>query len=637
LSGDRWVFPLPGEGRNQAVQTAAPRLQPGAAAEPEREPSGSPAGWAIVDRQFLSERSTEETRERLLQFYDGRPPTWRLALSAFVPIRAAVERLRGRFRGLEGSNKPTIVNLLGAGGEGKSTVFLQAIIGLILEEDWVALWRHNDLESIDWKQIRRVAHKYNKLLVAIDEAHSIAPLLADIIKRLGSDVSVHFLLCSRSLDWRAEVREMSSITIGSNYQELTLRGIDRPDAELIVKAWGELGQEGLGALALVQPEFAVESLIDAARNQEAEDDEGALFGAMLKLRYGERLKDRLRSILYKLSEMQTAARPLLDAYTMIVAMHAEGLRFLSLPVLAERFNMSQSDFQRVVIAALADEAVAAGGGRFVLCRHKQIAIASLQLLREMNLFGDVDACYSDLSQAAILARAKGVFVPELHDWDYELPDHFLKARKQLIAVSAAEKMQSADYDDIHLRVNLSDIYRTTNQSQKSSNLFRDYLGEMTRAAWHEWSVSERGCNEMPNSLVLALISICDLPYVAAPARNSILISCNSMTQTLLLLYGRYRNQGYLTAIGATVRISQILCDNDEEWLRTTEEISASARQVGSVVVADQDLLPTLDVLVQSVLPLVDFDQLAKGRVPRECLNKLEGVSAVIRRLLVAAP
>jgi pantothenate kinase-related protein Tda10 len=118
-----------------------------------------------VDSDFLSARAADETSDRLLQFFDGRPPTWRLAMSASVPSRGAVEHLKARFRGLDGSNKPTIVNLLGPGGEGKSTVFLQALAGLIRQDGWVALWRHNDLEKIDWKQIRRVAHRYDKLLV----------------------------------------------------------------------------------------------------------------------------------------------------------------------------------------------------------------------------------------------------------------------------------------------------------------------------------------------------------------------------------------------------------------------------------------------------------------------------------------
>jgi hypothetical protein len=47
-----------------------------------------------------------------------------------------------------------------------------------------------------------------------------------------------------------------------------------------------------------------------------------------------------------------------------------------------------------------------GGGRFVLCRHRAIAKASLAVLRETNLFGDIDSTYSDLSSSAISARQK---------------------------------------------------------------------------------------------------------------------------------------------------------------------------------------------------------------------------------------
>jgi len=165
LSGDKWIFPLPGRRQEPAVLVRRYLPKSGPAAEPERTNNNSPPGWTIVDSDFLSARAADETSDRLLQFFDGRPPTWRLAMSASVPSRGAVEHLKARFRGLDGSNKPTIVNLLGPGGEGKSTVFLQALAGLIRQDGWVALWRHNDLEKIDWKQIRRVAHRYDKLLV----------------------------------------------------------------------------------------------------------------------------------------------------------------------------------------------------------------------------------------------------------------------------------------------------------------------------------------------------------------------------------------------------------------------------------------------------------------------------------------
>ena len=98
--------------------------------------------------------------------------------------------------------------------------------------------------------------------------------------------------------------------------------------------------------------------------QEMKGDESALFGAMLQLRYGDKLKDRIRSVLYRLNDMRAPGRPIPDAYAMIAAMHAEGLRFLSSPVLAEHFVMSSSEFQKNVIGPLADETIVGGGGRF---------------------------------------------------------------------------------------------------------------------------------------------------------------------------------------------------------------------------------------------------------------------------------
>jgi hypothetical protein len=144
---------------------------------------------------------------------------------------------------------------------------------------------------------------------------------------------------------------------------------------------------------------------------------------MLQLRYGDKLKDRIRSVLYRLNEMGVPGKPIPEAYAMIAAMHAEGLRFLSLPVLAEHFGMTISEFHKNVVVPLAAEAVVAGGGRFVLCRHSAIAKASVAVLRETNLFGDVDTVYSELSRAAIGARAScfciesGTGFPNRGDFD----------------------------------------------------------------------------------------------------------------------------------------------------------------------------------------------------------------------------
>jgi hypothetical protein len=317
----KWVFPLPGA-HPQPPAAIVQDSQAGPKIDGPPPPEGLPPGWAFVNAEFLDARMGEETEERLLQFFDGRPPSWKMAMSSAIGSRGLVSQVCSRFGDLDDATKPTVVNLLGPGGEGKSTVFLQTIVRLVRDEGWVVLWRYQDAAQIDHKIIRRLTYKYSKLLVAVDEAHSLAANFAAMIGELGIRPPPHFLLCSRTIDWRAEVREAGSITAASNYQEITLRGVDRSDAVLIVNSWGRLGKSGMGALGDTEPSLAADQLIDASINLEGEGDEGAFFGAMIKLRFGDKLKDRIRSVLYRIDRMRAPGRPIPEAYAMISAMHA---------------------------------------------------------------------------------------------------------------------------------------------------------------------------------------------------------------------------------------------------------------------------------------------------------------------------
>jgi hypothetical protein len=258
----KWLFPLPGylppvsPPESVKVEMASiPRMQ-----------EDLPPGWALVDVGFLDARNGVEDDLLLLQYFDGRPPGWRLAMSPSVPVRGVVERVRSRFTHLDDATKPTVVNILGPGGEGKSTVFFQTIVGLIRYHGWVALWRHNDLAKIDHKAIRRLNYKHSKLLVFVDDAHSIAGELARMIKNFSNILKKpHFLLCARIIDWKAEVREMGSITSTTDYQEITIRGIDQEDANLIVAAWARAGRLALGDLERVPLDTAADALMTASR------------------------------------------------------------------------------------------------------------------------------------------------------------------------------------------------------------------------------------------------------------------------------------------------------------------------------------------------------------------------------------
>lgn len=332
-----------------------------------------------------------------------------------------------------------------------------------------------------------------------------------------------------------------------------------------------------------------------------------------------------------MKDIPTPGGSLLDAYAMIAAMHNEGLRFLSLPVLAEALGCSHSEVQRKIINPLADEAIAAGGGRFVLCRHKAIAEATVEVLNETNLYGEIDESFATLSRAAIIARQKGQYVPDLQKWDYLLPEHFSESGRNKIAIDAAEQMQAADPTDIRLRVNLSKVYRQTDENLKAAKLFRDFEGELsTRVAWHEWAVAERGNSNHLPSLILAAISICDLPSSLPTTRSSAAKALSTMSLNFYSLYDRYKDPIYLQAVLVVTQLVETLGVVDIDANKATSELNQFALEHGATLPERSELLSALSAIIQGVASLVDFELFAKGRVPRAAIAKYEGLASHFR-------
>jgi hypothetical protein len=631
---DWWQFPLPG--RTSAAKSAPTPPPPSVSKQKKHDAPDAifvRQGWEFVDSKFLEKRRGDEnTRETFLQFFDGRPPSWRLTLSEHIPRRAIVDQAVGRFDAIEDAQKPTILNLIGAGGEGKSTAFLQILTRLITERHWVCLWRHMDTQAIDIEPIERLAKQFERVVIAIDEAHSAAawlPTLLVRMKRLSKN-NAHFLLCSRSMDWRAEAKELGAITRDSDYQEITLRGLTRTDAQQVVRAWSQLGRDGLKNLHGLADDVAANELYDASISPDVDAQEGAFLGAMLRLRYGDALKDKIRSIVYRLKDIPAPGGTLLDAYAMIAAMHNEGLRILSIPVLAEALDCSQGDVRKKIINPLADEAVAAGGGRFVLCRHRDVAKATAEVLQETNLYGEIDDVFPTLSRAAIIARQKGVYVPDLHKWDYQLPRHFGESGRHTIAIASAAGMQSADPTDIHLRVNLSKIYRESDEHLKATELFRNFTGEIpTRIAWHEWAVAERELSNNAPSLILAAISVCDIPSGLPPSRASVAKSMNTMGRNFYSLYQRYKDPIYLQAVLIATQIAKEMRTEEADETRSTNELHELALAGGGTTTPRSELVSSLASLIQGVASVVDFDLLIKGRVPRSAIANYDGLIGLL--------
>jgi hypothetical protein len=70
----KWAFPLPGATPKPATPISTVTITLPSKGNGASTAAGVPPGWEIVDKKFLEDRMGQETRQRLLQFFDGRPP-----------------------------------------------------------------------------------------------------------------------------------------------------------------------------------------------------------------------------------------------------------------------------------------------------------------------------------------------------------------------------------------------------------------------------------------------------------------------------------------------------------------------------------------------------------------------------------
>ena len=133
-------------------------------------------------------------------------------------------------------------------------------------------------------------------LIASDDADLIADDVYRIAFGLQSEGrgDVHFLLSARHTDWRSTKITPPQWERMSGYHEEELRGLDDEDAARVVDAWTAYHEKGLGRLAGLSREEAVKQLVAETRSEKSRED-GAFLGALLRLRFGEKLKSMSRN------------------------------------------------------------------------------------------------------------------------------------------------------------------------------------------------------------------------------------------------------------------------------------------------------------------------------------------------------
>lgn len=547
----------------------------------EKEQIKVPEGWHFIDRAFIQQRKKRPSDEEILKFFDGKEPSYSEAFSSLIPVREVVPRLKEEFVkcSAEDSIKCTLIS--GAGGEGKTTVFLQTIRMLVEEEGWNALVLRQTEKNMQLyeRQILNFTREGN-WIIAVDNCFPVAEELFELLRSVsaGKRQSVHFLLCARDTDWSNSGAKKLAWDSVSSYSTCRLRGIGEEDAERIVTAWQQMGDRGMGKLKNLSLNEAKEKLILCSRDEETknEPDEGAFLGAMLATRYGDELQNHIRSMLLRLQAVSLAhtheQETLLDAFAYIVAMHSEKLFFLSKTILARIYNYELKDVKKYILGPLGEEAASAVSGDIIYVRHFSIARAARKILEEAFQF-DFDELYINLAVVAVQIKENGEFVESFAKWKF-ISEHFF-SKNNTLAIRLDKKILNINESDPFMIVHLSKLYRKVGQPEMALPLFQNVNYTIDhRPFFCEWAIVEAHTGNRASSICLSAIALSDKADKKWIDASNACMNLYSITITFQELFYQYKNERYFWAARAAEKLGERIDKGDadiQKLIRTSQE------------------------------------------------------------------
>jgi len=537
--GDWWHYPLP-SAQSTKVNYAPAML--------EMQP---PKGWDVYKAEDLNKHCAPLAENAALRYFDGAVPDWSTALSSSIPRRKIVGRLSETFRQAETASRPIVTLLLAAGCEGKTTALLQAAREVVHgRQDWRILQRRDESQPLVVDDIFPVLTNGIHWLLVVDESDRIAADLLALLKRLPRELHgrVHALLACRDTDWNASGAEMLDWASAADFQRERLSGLEPADADAIVQAWQAYGAAGLGDLARI-PEAQRVSALENQAKEEAKTDTGAFFGALLAVRNGADLRNHARLLLERLGQRKIpSGGTLRDALAYIAAMHAEGLEFLSRPVLAQVLGCPLAKLHRDVLVPLGQEAAATSTSSFLFTRHKRIAETLVSVL-EQEFGEDVGQLFVHLGAAAISAFVKGDYVLELAGWRFTISDHFLTQGQQELAFNIAQAVLDGEPMNSLTRTHVANLYRKAGAPDRAVWVFREIPGlvEGNRAFYYEWGVAEGECGQQAANILLAVYSLCDQCTKTQVDNYSAKVALAGLGVAFGALYDAYNNPKFRDA------------------------------------------------------------------------------------------
>ncbi|MDT7555502.1 MAG: hypothetical protein QOI16_4598 [Pseudonocardiales bacterium] len=511
------------------------------------------AGWELIDAAYL-EALPPLRPEEVVRYFDGATPTWRHAACADIPSRLAVGEIARRIASVRDGTAGCSLQLIrAAGGEGKTTLLLQAGAAAATSKGWNVLWRPSPRIALPPEHILTLNPAKHWLIVADDGENLVRDLgeAARLLHAAGHS-HVHFLLAARDTDWRYfDGDRQPWHTMLTQHQDITLRELRHEDANMLIGAWQKHGPDGLRKLAsLPSTEKRVAALLNAVHDSAPVRDEGSFFGGLLAVRFGpDGLRNHVVSLLTRLKDerIENSHHTLFEALLYVAACHAVGMSGIDENVLADLVGVSRDWVQTLVVNPLGEEAAAVRSAGHVLTRHSEVAAAIL-VAAEQELGADIAEVWSAIVSQTVrtgrdvrmdrnwFARINHVG-PRLQDG---LPHQLAKQRRKDIAVAAAWAGVEAEPHRLSQIVNLGKTYRNGGDLAAAIKLFRDHQGDLTskedfrtdsRGYWNAWGTTEGEIGKTANQALanawLGGLSISDFLTPAEITAKDIELACSS--------------------------------------------------------------------------------------------------------------
>lgn len=364
------------------------------------EESPSPFGYTHVPRYPVSPRPNDA------HFADGGQPEWADATPGHWPTltstRALEEKLLSSLNRGGGSGAVA----LGPLGEGKSLAVRQVAMAVAASRhDWSVLWREAGAPPITKDWLKRVRDSFGPTLICIDEADLVADELVSTQDFWGTENSgLALLLASHDRLWQRSGKHLRPAI-----PEVLFHGITSEDADCIADAWQRMGLLPNSKEDVHDATSAAERLNSSAGLMAAKSN--TLFGAVLDVRYGPQLGDRVKDLIEKLRKIKLSEEISLgDVFAGICviqdALDRNGSlgKGASRPIIAAMVGLDTVFADGKILETLGREAAVTFAGTRVYSRHPAIASAVVQLVHED---GTAEKIYTLVGHAGGVLRNAG--------------------------------------------------------------------------------------------------------------------------------------------------------------------------------------------------------------------------------------